>query len=214
MTLVTDLPALTAAQLHHTCDPHQFDFQTTAELEDLGELIGQMRAMEAVQFGTGMRHEGYNIYVQGPSGMGKRSMVQQLLARKTPTEADPPEWCYLHNFKQPHKPQALSLPPGRGADLRDQMAKLVDYLRSAIPGLFESDEYRATVSYELDLARRDGPHGKIGARNRVTSRKDAVNVGRERGGIDDRAGMDGGGGAHLSGCPRRTARRRRRPVRR
>ena len=91
MTLVTDLPALTAAQLHHTCDPHQFDFQTTAELEDLGELIGQMRAMEAVQFGTGMRHEGYNIYVQGPSGMGKRSMVQQLLARKTPTEADPPE---------------------------------------------------------------------------------------------------------------------------
>ena len=143
MTLVTDLPALTAAQLHHTCDPHQFDFQTTAELEDLGELIGQMRAMEAVQFGTGMRHEGYNIYVQGPSGMGKRSMVQQLLARKTPTEADPPEWCYLHNFKQPHKPQALSLPPGRGADLRDQMAKLVDYLRSAIPGLFESDEYRA-----------------------------------------------------------------------
>ena len=143
MTLVTDLPALTAAQLHHTCDPHQFDFQTTAELEDLGELIGQMRAMEAVQFGTGMRHEGYNIYVQGPSGMGKRSMVQQLLARKTPTEADPPEWCYLHNFKQPHKPQALSLPPGRGADLRDQMAKLVDYLRSAIPGLFESDEYRS-----------------------------------------------------------------------
>ena len=143
MTLVTDLPALTAAQLHHTCDPHQFDFETTAELEDLGELIGQMRAMEAVQFGTGMRHEGYNIYVQGPSGMGKRSMVQQLLARKTPTEPDPPEWCYLHNFKQPHKPQALSLPPGQGADLRDQMAKLVDYLRSAIPGLFESDEYRA-----------------------------------------------------------------------
>lgn len=143
MTSVIDLPSLSAAQLHHTCDPHQFDFQTTAELEDLGELIGQMRAMEAVQFGTGMHHAGYNIYVQGPSGMGKRSMVRQLLARKTPTEPDPPEWCYLHNFKQPHKPQALSLPPGRGADLRDQMAKLVDYLRSAIPGLFESDEYRA-----------------------------------------------------------------------
>jgi len=143
VTASTALPALSAAQLHHTCDPQQFDFQTTAELEDLGELIGQMRAMEAVQFGTGMRHEGYNLFVQGPSGLGKRSMVRQWLARQAPTEPDPPEWCYLHNFKQPHKPQALSLPPGRGAELRDQMAKLVDYLRSAIPGLFESDEYRA-----------------------------------------------------------------------
>ncbi len=143
VTASTALPALSAAQLHHTCDPQQFDFQTTAELEDLGELIGQMRAMEAVQFGTGMRHEGYNLFVQGPPGLGKRSMVRQWLARQAPTEPDPPEWCYLHNFKQPHKPQALSLPPGRGAELRDQMAKLVDYLRSAIPGLFESDEYRA-----------------------------------------------------------------------
>ena len=132
VTASTAPPALPAAQLHHTCDPHQFDFQTTAELEDLGDLIGQMRAMEAVQFGTGMRHEGYNIYVQGPSGMGKRSMVRQWPARKTPTEADPPEWCYLHNFKQPHKPQALSLPPGRGADLRDQMAKLVDYMTCSL----------------------------------------------------------------------------------
>ncbi|HET6789674.1 MAG TPA: ATP-binding protein, partial [Aquabacterium sp.] len=121
----------------------QFGFQTTAELEDLTELIGQMRAVDAVHFGTGMRHEGYNIFVLGPSGMGKRTMVRQLLTQRARDEPDPPDWCYLHHFDQPHKPQALHLPAGRGAELRDQMAQLVDYLRTAIPALFESDDYRA-----------------------------------------------------------------------
>lgn len=142
MTSSPDPKPLEPSQLHHACNPQQFGFRTTAELEDLSELIGQMRAMEAVHFGTGIRHQGYNIFVLGPSGMGKRSMVKQLLAKKAKDEPEPEDWCYLHHFGQPHKPQAISLPTGKGAELRDQMAQLVDYLRSAIPALFESDEYR------------------------------------------------------------------------
>ncbi|MDD5299734.1 MAG: ATP-binding protein [Gallionella sp.] len=130
-------------QLHHPCDPEQFGFQTTADLEDMTEIIGQMRAMDAVHFGAGIRHEGYNLFVLGPSGIGKRSMVRQFLEKKAVDEHAPDDWCYLNNFAQPHKPQALRLPPGRGAKLRSSMEQLVDYLRSAIPALFESDEYRA-----------------------------------------------------------------------
>ena len=69
-------------QLRHHCDPDQFTFQTTADLEDLSEIIGQARAMDAVRFGSGIRHEGYNLFVLGPSGMGKRSLVRQLLEEK------------------------------------------------------------------------------------------------------------------------------------
>ncbi|HEY0665230.1 MAG TPA: AAA family ATPase [Gallionella sp.] len=133
-------------QLHHPCDTAQFGFDTTAELEDLTEIIGQMRAMDAVRFGTGIRHDGYNLFVHGPSGLGKRSMVRQFLATRAVHEGEPDDWCYLNNFAMPHKPQALRLPPGRGPDLSQRMDQLVDYLRSAIPALFEGDEYHAKAT--------------------------------------------------------------------
>jgi predicted ATP-dependent protease len=138
--------SLKPQQLHHPCDPAQFGFQTTAELQDLTEIIGQMRAMDAVRFGAGIRHEGYNLFVLGPTGIGKRSMVRQFLEKKAQDEREPSDWCYLNNFTEPHKPRALKLPCGRGAELRVHMEKLVDYLRSAIPALFESDEYRAKAN--------------------------------------------------------------------
>ncbi len=130
-------------QLHQPCDPEQFGFQTTADLEDMTEIIGQMRAMDAVRFGAGIRHDGYNLFVLGPSGMGKRSLVRQLLEKKAKDEHEPADWCYLNNFDHPHKPKALRLPSGRGAELRQRMEQLVAYLRTAIPALFESDEYHA-----------------------------------------------------------------------
>ena len=134
---------LGTSQLHQRCDPAQFSFGTTAELESLGELMGQTRAMDAVRFGAGIRHSGYNTFVLGPPGMGKRTLVRQFLASQAGLAHESADWCYLNNFSQPHKPQALRLPLGRGAELRREMAKLVDYLRTAIPALFESDEYRA-----------------------------------------------------------------------
>jgi len=137
---------LQAQQLHNLCDPEQFGFQTTAELQDLSEIIGQMRAMDAVRFGAGIRHEGYNLFVLGPSGIGKRSMVRQFLKKKAEGEHEPADWCYLNNFAEPHKPQALRLPSGRGVELREHMEQLVDYLRTAIPALFEGDEYHAKAT--------------------------------------------------------------------
>ena len=77
-----DILSLEPHQVHHACDPAEFDFQTTAELQGLSELIGQVRAMDAVRFGAGIHREGYNIYVLGPAGMGKRSMVQQFLSQQ------------------------------------------------------------------------------------------------------------------------------------
>ena len=138
-----NIPApLETQQLYHSCDSEQFGFQTTADLDDLQEIIGQMRAMEAVHFGIGIRQQGYNLFVLGPSGLGKRSMVQQFLENKAATEQKPDDWCYINNFAQPHKPHALRLPCGRGTELRQHMEQRVDYLRTAIPALFESEEYR------------------------------------------------------------------------
>ncbi len=133
---------LQAQQLHHPCDQELFGFKTTADLEDLTEIIGQMRAMDAIRFGTGIRHDGYNLFVLGPAGIGKSSVVRQFLEKKASDEHKPDDWCYVNNFAQPHKPHVLRLPSGRGEELRQRMEQLVDYLRSAIPALFEGDEYR------------------------------------------------------------------------
>ena len=140
----TNIPLpLQPQQLSQPCDLSQFAFQTTAELDDMTEIIGQIRAMDAIRFGTGIRHDGYNLFVLGPSGIGKDSMVRRFLETKVSDEHKPDDWCYINNFDQTHKPRTLRLPSGKGEDLRLRMEKLVDYLRSAIPALFEGEEYRA-----------------------------------------------------------------------
>lgn len=133
---------LTAEQLCKTCDESQFDFKTTAELEDLSDIVGQERAVEAIQFGIGMRREGYNLFALGPSGTGKRTAINQFLGQKAAAEPTPPDWCYVNNFAQAHQPRALRLPPGQGVTLRKDMQQLVEELLTAIPAVFESEDYR------------------------------------------------------------------------
>jgi lon-related putative ATP-dependent protease len=128
--------------LCHHCDPDQFDFDTTTDLEDLTETIGQPRAVEAVRFGVGMEREGYNIFALGPAGTGKRSLVRQSFKERAAGEPIPSDWCYVNNFEQPHRSRALRLPPGKGMELRQDMEDLVEELRTALSAAFESEEYQ------------------------------------------------------------------------
>ncbi len=128
--------------LYRRCDPAGLGFETTAELPDLEEVVGQPRAVAAVEFGIDIRRPGYNIFALGPSGTGKHSMILDFLHRSAEARPAPDDWCYVHNFDEPHKPRALRLPNGRATKLRDDMAQLVDELRAAIPAAFESDDYR------------------------------------------------------------------------
>ncbi|MFQ6102284.1 MAG: Lon protease family protein [Anaerolineae bacterium] len=139
MAIVEPLPA---QRLRQTCDPSQFDFETTAELEDLSGIVGQERAVDAILFGIGIQREGYNLFALGPSGTGKRTTIGQFLDQKAAGEPIPPDWCYVNNFEQPHRAHALSLPPGQGVILRKDMEQLVEELHTAIPAVFESEDYR------------------------------------------------------------------------
>ena len=62
-----------AAFLHTACDESQFQFADTSALADPSRPLGQARAEEAVRFGIGVRRYGFNVFVLGPAGMGKRS---------------------------------------------------------------------------------------------------------------------------------------------
>jgi lon-related putative ATP-dependent protease len=136
---------LSSDRLARRCDPDEFDFQTTAEIAAVEEVIGQDRAARAVEFGIAIGREGYNLFVMGPSGSGKHTLVRRHIAARAVGTERSADWVYVNNFKRPQKPIAIGLPPGRGEALRRDMESLVEELRAAIPAIFESEEYSAKV---------------------------------------------------------------------
>lgn len=134
---------LHADQLYTRINLSSFDFETTDELSDLKEIIGQKRAVEAVRFGIGIEKAGYNIFALGPNGSGKKALVAQFFEQQAKDDPIPWDWCYVYNFEQDHLPKAISLPPGMGNQFRIDMDQLVEEVRSALSTAFESDEYRA-----------------------------------------------------------------------
>ena len=127
--------------LYHACDLSEAGFSTTAELETLSASIGQERAMEAIKFGVGMDHEGFNLFLMGSTGLGKHELIAHTLEERRHAAAAPHDWCYVANFDDPHRPAALRLPPGRGRQLRADFHQLVEDLLNAIPAAFQGAEY-------------------------------------------------------------------------
>lgn len=128
-------------KLRWECDPNQFDFQTTNDLPELEGTIGQERAIKSIQFGLDMEDAGYNIYVAGEAGTGRSSSIKNLLKKRSVDEPPPSDWCYVHNFKNPDNPIALSLPAGMGNELAKDMRELLDSIRGDIPKALDSKEY-------------------------------------------------------------------------
>ena len=143
MSNETKLRPLPPEALYRHCDVNGFTFQSTAELKDLTESVGQDRALEAVRFGIGIRRQGFNLFLLGPAGTGKYTLAREYLAKRAAQEPTPDDWCYVNDFESPEAPRALRLPPGRGALLRDDVRRLLENLKSAIPSAFETESYRA-----------------------------------------------------------------------
>lgn len=138
--------ALPLSRLYCYCDPAELTFDTTDELEPLAEQLGQERAVEAVEFGLQIPHDGYNIFLLGSTGIGKQALLENLLDKDTATPlGEVSDWCYVNNFEFPDKPIALRLPRGMGRQLRDDMARAVEELLSVMPSTFRGDEYQARV---------------------------------------------------------------------
>ncbi|MBU2531939.1 MAG: AAA family ATPase, partial [Alphaproteobacteria bacterium] len=62
--------ALPVGELRKTIDPASFSFASTAELEPAVGLIGQERALKAIDFGVNMEAQDFNIFVLGLPASG------------------------------------------------------------------------------------------------------------------------------------------------
>jgi lon-related putative ATP-dependent protease len=131
---------LSTDQLWHSTDPDIFP-PSTAGLEPLSQVIGQERAMHSIGFGVEIDSQGYNIFAVGPPGSGRTTAVRRFLSQRAAELPVPREWCYVYNFEDQRRPNALSLPPGWGFALRDGMDELMEQLRREIPRAFEGEHF-------------------------------------------------------------------------
>jgi lon-related putative ATP-dependent protease len=129
-------------ELRCVCDPSMFDFETTADIEPLDQVIGQERAVRAITFGLEMKSAGYHIFVTGPGGTGKTTIVQEIVRKAAKTLPTPGDWCMVNNFADEYRPRAISVPPGGGARFAKSMGRLVTDLKIRLPKEFQSDTFR------------------------------------------------------------------------
>ncbi|MEN2986040.1 MAG: ATP-binding protein [Thermodesulfovibrionaceae bacterium] len=132
---------LLAEEVYRKCDEQIFNFITTQEIPPLEGTIGQERAIASLEFGLNLPSKGFNIYALGEQGTGKMRSIRALLSEKAKKEPTPPDWCYIHNFKNPDAPLAVSLPAGKANEFQKDMANLISTLKIEIPKAFESKEY-------------------------------------------------------------------------
>jgi lon-related putative ATP-dependent protease len=132
---------LAPEELWNPCTLESLDFETTETLPDAVTIIGQKRAVKAIDFGVGIASHGFNIYALGAAGTGRATTIDAFLERVAKDHPVPSDWIYVNDFTDPNSPNAISLPPGTAVHLRRDMEELVEDLLRDIPRTFETEDY-------------------------------------------------------------------------
>ncbi len=127
--------------LRNECKPSFFNFKDTSQIESLEGIIGQDRAVKAMQFGLNVKVRGYNIYMSGMSGTGKTSYAQKYIKKIAINKKVPYDWCYVYNFDKPNQPMAVNLPAGTGKVFQKDMDDFIKILKLEISKVFDSEDY-------------------------------------------------------------------------
>jgi len=162
-------------QLYNYCNLDIFDFNTTEELQELDEIIGQSRALKAISFGIGIKKEGYNLYAMGRLGSGRHSVVETFIKGRAKDEEEPFDWCYVNNFEDPRKPIYLKLAASKGLQLKKDMEELIDELQTVIPSVFESEEYRVQKQTIMDQMAQEREQFLMELKERARKEHIAIN---------------------------------------
>jgi lon-related putative ATP-dependent protease len=134
------------ADLRCICDPRVFKFKNTSQIKPLNEVIGQKRAVQAIDFGLNMKSPGYNIFVTGLEGTGKSTIVKDIVTKHAKTLPGPDGWCLVNNFKDQFRPKAIAVSDGQAVQFSKTVNKLIEDLKKDLPAAFESKSYLKRLS--------------------------------------------------------------------
>ena len=132
---------LTHKQLKNLCNPNVFNFETTDELDNEGLVYGQERGINALQFGLNIKAKGYNLYIEGPAGVGKTMYTKQYVTDIAQKQKTPDDWCYIYNFETPNEPIAVSLPAGEGKVFVQIMETFIEDVKKYLKKTFNNDDF-------------------------------------------------------------------------
>ena len=132
---------LSFKELKKECDPSSFKFKTTRELEPFSGTIGQARGIKAIEFGLNIDIKGYNLYLEGPTGIGKTIYAKNLLNEIAKTKPIPDDWCYIYNFDNSNEPKAISLPAGLGRQFMNDMDSFIQTIKTEIRSAFNNQDF-------------------------------------------------------------------------
>lgn len=102
-------------------------------------LVGQERALEAIQMGLEVDAPGYNIFVCGLGGTDRADVIKELLEQKELECVSPVDHVFVHNFEDPMSPRHLRFESGGGASLAEGMGRWVYALSHEIPKLLKDE---------------------------------------------------------------------------
>ncbi|MBO5178999.1 MAG: AAA family ATPase [Clostridia bacterium] len=144
---------LSYTQLKKECDPTIFKFKTTKELENFSGVIGQARGIKALEFGVNIDIKGYNIYMEGPTGIGKTIYARNYLQKIAKDKPVPDDWCYIYNFEDPNEPIAVNLPAGLGKKFTADMDAFIETIKAEIKSAFNNQDFekeKATIEKDVE----------------------------------------------------------------
>lgn len=134
-------------------------FNEEENILDTTELIyGQERGIKAFEFGLDINQKGYNIYFDGPTGVGKTMYVKRYLTRRAKEQIVPSDYCYVYNFISPDEPIAIELPAGCGKTFKDDMEEYVKYVKTNLKSTFSDqdlDKQRKEFKQKLEKEKKN-----------------------------------------------------------
>ncbi|PJA96963.1 MAG: peptidase [Ignavibacteriales bacterium CG_4_9_14_3_um_filter_34_10] len=128
-------------ELKWTCNPKELDFSISKDLKPIEGILGQERAIKALQIGVSMKSHGYNIFITGLSGTGKFSTVKKMLETINPDCDNLFDYAYVNNFEDEDRPISLKFPAGEAVKFKKELAGTIKFLQENIPGVMESDYF-------------------------------------------------------------------------
>ncbi|MFW6016323.1 MAG: AAA family ATPase, partial [bacterium] len=133
---------LKVKDLKEKCALDILEFKTTEEVKPLEQgIIGQERAVNAIDLGLRLKQEGYNIFLCGSTGTGKTTYAKTIAKKKSEGKEVPDDIAYVYNFTEQSKPQVLILPSGLGEEFKKDMERVIEELKEEIPKALESEEH-------------------------------------------------------------------------
>ncbi len=132
---------LSYKDLKSFCSTDKMNFETTADLDSINDGIGQERGIKALEFGLNVNIKGYNLFLEGPSGVGKTRYTKNYLDKICKKKKTPVDWCYIYNFDNPNEPIAVSLPAGQGKEFKENMERFIKDIKKDISTTFSNEDF-------------------------------------------------------------------------